>query len=151
MLPRQPAAYRTYTQRRSFSASSGCPFLYAVGTPQAVEVYHEVRKETNLYGGRLRAPPALDGQDGRLSAVADLQLFEDPVQVRLHRGLIDEQLAGDLAVAAAAHEQGEDLVFSPRQLRRPAGRRHGGRLRFRLPQLGELADQLARDRRRNLR
>ena len=47
-----------------------------------MEVYHEVRKETNLYGGRLRAPPALDGQDGRLSAVADLQLFKDPVQVQ---------------------------------------------------------------------
>src|SRR6266567_1646283 len=100
MPPRQPAAYRTCTQRRSFSASSGCPFLYAVGTPQAVEVYHEVRKETNLYGGRL-------------SAVADLQLFKDPVQVRLHRGLIDEQLAGDLAVAAATHQQREDFVFSP--------------------------------------
>ena len=47
-----------------------------------------------------------------LGAVAGAGLGEDPVDVGFHGGVADEELLGDLGVAEAGGEQGEDFGFA---------------------------------------
>lgn len=52
------------------------------------------------------------GQDHRGRAVAEAELGEDVVHVRLDGPLTEHQLVGDLGVGQAATDQGEDLALA---------------------------------------
>src|SRR3989442_3990072 len=47
----------------------------------------------------------------QLHPIADLQLLEDVVQVRLHRDLADRQPPGDLGIAEADRDVPDDLAL----------------------------------------
>ena len=64
------------------------------------------------------------GEDHGLDAVAGLQLRQDPLDVRLDRGLLDHELAGDLAVRETApdereHDRRSIYLIAKRNLRLP--------------------------------
>src|SRR5215471_6052156 len=62
--------------------------------------------------GRRRDAAALQGQDGELHAAAHVQLVEDGREVVLDRLLRDACRRGDIAVAQAAGDRGDDFTFA---------------------------------------
>ena len=125
---RRPSSRRRSTTRRRASrctlgivrdgATRGCH-----GPPRHTTVVSGVgatlvRQVTQSLSARLeRAPPrpwsgepALVGEDHRLDAVAEPELHQDPLDVRLHRRLLDHELRGDLGV----RETAGDAARAPR-------------------------------------
>src|SRR5918995_3904718 len=62
-------------------------------------------------GGR-SVDAGLVGEDHDLDAIAELQLHQDPLDVGPDRGLLDDEVRGDLAVREPARDQLEHLALT---------------------------------------
>src|SRR5436305_1654253 len=60
--------------------------------------------------------PALVGEDHRLDPVAQAELPEDALYMRLHGRLLDDERRRDLAVREPARDQAEHLALARREV-----------------------------------